>query len=146
MSLATSRADVVRATLEAIGPQLRDVFTAMERDLGAPLARLSVDGGATQNDLLMQWRADLLGRPVKRLKVLELSAFGAGALDGASVELVDEAKIKALLDDATEAIEPRRNPARRDSKIGAWAAAVDSVIGLRPADSIALLEENFAIF
>ena len=48
----------------------------MERDLGAPLARLSVDGGATRNDLLMQFQADFLDRPVQRLKVLELAHLG----------------------------------------------------------------------
>ena len=63
MSLATSRADVARATLEAIALQICDVFDAMERDLGAPLARLSVDGGATQNDLLMQSRRTCLVAP-----------------------------------------------------------------------------------
>jgi glycerol kinase len=128
MSLATSRADVARATLEAIALQICDVFGAMERDLGAPLARLSVDGGATQNDLLMQFQADLLGRPVRRLKILELSAFGAGVLAGAACGLMDEAKIEALVNGAGDEIEPRLDPTTRKAKIGAWNAAVDSVI------------------
>jgi glycerol kinase len=128
MSLATSRADVARATLEAIALQICDVFGAMERDLGAPLARLSVDGGATQNDLLMQFQADLLGRPVQRLKILELSAFGAGVLAGAASGLMDEAKIEALVNGAGDQIEPRLDPATRKAKIGAWSAAVNSVI------------------
>ena len=97
MSLATSRSDVARAALEAIALQICDVFGAMERDLGARLARLSVDGGATQNDLLMQFQADLLGRPVQRLKVPELSAFGAGVLAGAASGLMDEAGVEAML-------------------------------------------------
>jgi glycerol kinase len=128
MSLATSRSDVARATLEAIAFQICDVFGAMERDLGAPLARLSVDGGATQNDLLMQFQADLLGRPVQRLKILELSAFGAGVLAGAASGLMDEAKIEASVDGAGDWIEPRLDPATRKAKIGAWKAAVASVI------------------
>ena len=106
MSLATSRADVARATLEAIALQICDVFGAMERDLGASFARLSVDGGATQNDLLMRLQADLLGRPVQRLKVLELSAFGAGVLAGATSGLMDEAKIEAMLNRASDQIDP----------------------------------------
>jgi glycerol kinase len=128
MSLATSRGDIARATIEAIALQIRDVFDAMERDLGAALAQLSVDGGATRNDLLMQFQADLLGRPVKRLKVPELSAFGAGALAGAGVGLMNEARIEASVADASDQIEPRLDRKTRDAKIGRWAAAVDSVI------------------
>jgi glycerol kinase len=128
MSLATSRSDVARATLEAIALQICDVFGAMERDLGAPLARLSVDGGATQNDLLMQFQADLLGRPVQRLNILELSAFGAGVLAGAASGVMDEAKIERLVNGAGDQIEPRLDPATRKAKIDAWNAAVNSVI------------------
>ena len=128
MSLATSRGEIARATLEAIALQIRDVFDAMERDLGAPLAQLSVDGGATRNDLLMHFQADLLGRPVKRLNVPELSAFGAGALAGAEVGLMNEARIEASLADASDEIEPRLDRETRDTKIGRWAAAVNSVI------------------
>jgi glycerol kinase len=128
MSLATSRADVARATLEAIALQICDVFTAMERDLGAPLALLSVDGGATHNDLLMQYQADLLGRPVQRLKVHELSAFGAGVLAGATSGLMDEIRIEALLSRASDQIDPCTNPEARQAKIREWNTAVNSVI------------------
>ena len=127
MSLATSRADVARATLEAIALQIRDVFTAMERDLCAPLAWLSVDGGATQSDLLMQYQADLLGVP-QRLKVLELSAFGAGVLAGATSGLIDEARIEAMLRSASDRIDPYLDPTARQVKIGMWRTAVNSVI------------------
>ena len=116
MSLATSRSDVARAALEAIALQICDVFGAMERDLGARLGRLSVDGGATQNDLLMQFQADLLGRPVQRLKVLELSAFGAGVLAGAASGLMDEAGIEAMLNSASEEINPRLDPSSRQAE------------------------------
>ena len=107
MSLATTRADVARATLEAIAFQIHDVFAAMELDLGAPLARLSVDGGATRNDLMMQCQADLLARPVHRLKIPELSAFGAGVLAGAAPGLMDEARIEAMVNGASDQIHPR---------------------------------------
>jgi len=128
MSLATSRADVARATLEAIALQIRDVFTAMERDLGVRLARLSADGGATQNDLLMQVQADMLGRPVQRLKILELSAFGAGMLAGTTSGLMDEVQIEAMLDGASDQIEPRLDHAARQMKIGIWCAALEAAI------------------
>ena len=61
MSLATSRADVARAALEAIALQSVDVFMAMERDLDAPFATLSVDGGPTHNDLLIVFRRTCSG-------------------------------------------------------------------------------------
>jgi glycerol kinase len=128
MSLATSRGDIARATLEAIALQIRDVFEAMERDLGAPLARLSVDGGPTRNDLLMQFQANLLGRPVERLNILDLSAFGAGALAGASVGLMDEAQLQTLINESSHEIEPRLEPAKRNAKISGWSKAVNSVI------------------
>ncbi|MBV8112504.1 MAG: glycerol kinase [Hyphomicrobiales bacterium] len=128
MSLATSRSDVARATLEAIALQICDVFMAMERDLGKRLARLSVDGGATQNDHLMRLQADLLSRPVQRLKILELSAFGVGLLAGAASGVMDEPKIEADLDGARDHIDPHLEPAVRDAKIAVWNAAVNSVI------------------
>jgi glycerol kinase len=127
-SLATTRADVARATLEAIACQIGDVFGAMERDLGAALATLSVDGGATRNDLLMQWQADLLGRPVRRVKIFELSAFGAGALAGLASGLFDEATIGARLSEAVDLIAPRLDESARTAKARVWAAAVRSVI------------------
>jgi glycerol kinase len=127
-ALATTRADIARATLEAIAHQIDDVFGAMERDLGVRLDMLSVDGGATRNDLLMQWQADLLGRPVQRVKILELSAFGAGALAGLASGLFDEATIGARLGEAVDVIAPRLEESARTEKARVWAAAVRSVV------------------
>jgi len=81
---ATS-AHVARAALEAIAYQSADVLAAMQRDAGITLAELRVDGGATPNNLLMQFQADLLGVPVVRPKVLETTALGAGYLAGLAV-------------------------------------------------------------
>jgi glycerol kinase len=81
---ATS-AHVARAALEAIAYQSADVLAAMQRDAGITLAELRVDGGATANNLLMQFQADLLGVPVVRPKVLETTALGAGYLAGLAV-------------------------------------------------------------
>jgi glycerol kinase len=128
MSLATSRADVARATLEAIVLQIRDVFVAMERDLGSPLGMLSVDGGATRNDLLMRWQADFLGRPVQRLEILELSAFGAGAMAGIASGLFDEAAIAARLAASTDVIAPHLDDEGRAAQVRAWDKAVRTVI------------------
>jgi len=76
---------IARAALEAIAFQSADVLAAMEKDGGATLTELRVDGGATGNNLLMQFQADLLGVPVVRPKVRETTALGAAYLAGLAV-------------------------------------------------------------
>ena len=80
LSLGTTPAHLARAALEAIAFQVADVFTAMEQDMGAPLAELRADGGASRNDFLMQFQADILGRTVATAAAPEVSALGAAAL------------------------------------------------------------------
>jgi glycerol kinase len=80
LSLSAKPAHLARAAIEAIAFQVADVFAAMEADLGAPLARLSADGGAARNDMLMQLQADLIDRPVIRGDLPEVSAAGAAML------------------------------------------------------------------
>ena len=76
---------IARATLESIAFQTADLLNAMKEDTGAPLAELRVDGGATSNDLLMQFQADLLGVPIVRPMVRETTALGAAYLAGLAV-------------------------------------------------------------
>lgn len=85
LTRGANRAHIVRATLEAIAYQVRDVVEAMERDSGTRLAELRVDGGAAANDLLLQMQADTLGRDVVRPAVLETTALGAAYLAGLAV-------------------------------------------------------------
>nr|WP_255524332.1 FGGY-family carbohydrate kinase [Paracoccus sp. PAR01] len=80
MTHATRPAHLARATFEAIAHQIADVLTAMERDIGHPLADLRADGGASGNPFLMQLQADLLDRPVLRAEVEEVGALGAAAM------------------------------------------------------------------
>ena len=75
----------MRAALEAIAFQSADVLAAMERDAGITLTELRVDGGATGNDLLLQFQADVLGVPVVRSRVRETTALGAAYLAGLAV-------------------------------------------------------------
>jgi glycerol kinase len=128
LSLASTRADVARAAFEAIALQIRDVFVAMEEDLGAPLAALSADGGATRNDFLMRLQADVLGRPVKRLKILELSAFGAGSMAAAEVGLYDDAVAARTRDADSEILAPQMDTEGREAIVKRWATAVGSVL------------------
>lgn len=80
LSLGTRPAHLARAALEAIAFQVADVYSAMEADMGAPLGELRADGGASRNRLLMQFEADILGRPVAAAAAPEVSALGAAAL------------------------------------------------------------------
>jgi glycerol kinase len=78
----TTRAHVVRAAVEAMAYQTRDVVDAMRADAGFPLTELRADGGASAMDVLLQFQSDLLGVPVRRAKVLETTALGAAYLAG----------------------------------------------------------------
>ena len=78
-------AHIARAGLEAIAFQSADVLAAMEKDAGITLTELRVDGGATSNNLLLQFQADILGVPVVRSKVRETTALGAAYLAGLAV-------------------------------------------------------------
>jgi glycerol kinase len=82
MTRGTTRAHIARAALEAIAWQVADVFLAMSKDSGLALTELRVDGGASQNNLLMQMQADALGVAVVRASVTETTALGAAYLAG----------------------------------------------------------------
>ncbi len=81
----TTKAHIVRATLESIAYQTKDVFNAMEYDSGIHLESLKVDGGTTLNNLLMQFQAGILGIPVKRSRIIETTALGAEYFAGLAV-------------------------------------------------------------
>jgi glycerol kinase len=85
LSRGTTKAHIARAALESIAFQSAEVLLAMQRDAQQPLLELRVDGGATANDLMMQFQADLLGVPVVRPKVTETTALGAAYLAGLAV-------------------------------------------------------------
>jgi glycerol kinase len=85
LSRGTRRAHIARAAVESIAFQSAEVLIAMQKDARQPLVELRVDGGATANDLLMQFQADLLGVPVVRPKITETTALGAAYLAGLGV-------------------------------------------------------------
>lgn len=81
----TKKSHIVRATLDSMAYQTKDVLSAMEADSGIKLASLKVDGGAVANNMLMQFQADILGVPVDRPQVIETTALGAAYLAGLAV-------------------------------------------------------------
>jgi glycerol kinase len=115
----------VRATLESIAYQTRDVVGCVQRDSGIELASLRVDGGAAENDFLMQFQADLLGVPVERPAVLEATATGAALLAGLAVGFWSEAgEARAMGTDLT-LFEPSMSADRRESLYATWTRAVE---------------------
>jgi glycerol kinase len=85
LTRGSTAAHIARATLESIAYQTADILSAMQADSGIELKELRVDGGATANDLLMQFQADILGVPVVRPRMAESTALGAAALAGLAV-------------------------------------------------------------
>lgn len=95
LTRGTSKEDFVKATLQSIAYQVRDVIDTMQVDSGIDIQQLRVDGGAAMNNLLMQFQADILGIDIARAKNLETTALGAAFLAGLSVgywESMDELK------------------------------------------------------
>lgn len=107
LSEATTGAHLVRASLESIGYQIRDVFEAMQQDIGSPLKELWVDGGATRNRWLMQFLANLLQRPVVRSLSPEVSALGAAHLAGRALGIWASDEALAALERQRERFEPQ---------------------------------------
>ena len=85
LTRGTNKAHLVRATLESLAYQTRDVLDAMKKDSKVNLTTLRVDGGASENDLLMHFQADILGTTVQRPEIVETTALGAAYLAGLAV-------------------------------------------------------------
>lgn len=120
-----TRAHIIRATLEAICYQTRDVMAAMRADSGIELTTLKVDGGATVNDFLMQLQADIVGVPVVRPLVHETTALGAAYAAGLATGLwssLDELRANWGVD---RVFEPQWREERRDEAYAGWQRAVE---------------------
>jgi glycerol kinase len=123
----TNRFDVVRAALDSIAYQVRDALAAMEKDSGHRVPELRVDGGATANGYLMQFQADVLGRPVRRPKIVETTALGAAMLAGLAVGLWRSPSELAALSGSGRAFHPSMRSAERERLVNGWHAAVARV-------------------
>jgi glycerol kinase len=120
---------VVRAALEAIAYQTRDVLDLMAAEAGRRPPELRVDGGATANDFLCQFQADVLDLPVLRPRVRETTALGAAYLAGLGVGLWRDAETLRGLWQLERAFEPAMDGARRDALYAGWRRAVDRTRG-----------------
>lgn len=124
LTRGSGRAQIVRATLEAIAYQTRDVLTAMNADSGIPVTALRVDGGAVRNDFLMQFQADVLGVPVQRPVVTETTALGAAYLAGLAVGYWGSQGEIAQQWAVEKTFEPVLSVDERDSLYSGWQKAV----------------------
>ena len=124
MSRGTTAAHIARATLDSIAYQTADVLEAMHADSGIAVTELRVDGGATQNDLLMQFQADVLGVPVVRPKIYETTALGAAYLAGLAVGFWKNTDALAAQWQLDRRVEPAISAARRAVLKAGWAKAV----------------------
>jgi glycerol kinase len=125
LTRGTSAAHLGRAALESIAFQSADVLDAMQADAGRPLVELRVDGGATANDLLMQFQADLLGVPVVRPAVTETTALGAACLAGLGAGFWACADDVAAHWRAARRFEPGPGRAASVERRAQWARAVE---------------------
>ncbi|MFA0549517.1 glycerol kinase GlpK [Vibrio lentus] len=115
---------IIRATLEGIAYQTRDVLDAMQADSGIKLAKLRVDGGAVANNFLMQFQSDVLDTEVHRPEVTEVTALGAAYLAGLAVgfwDSIDELQDKAVLD---RTFMPHHDEEKRNRRYKGWKRAI----------------------
>ena len=124
LTRGTTRAHIVRAAVEAMAYQTRDVVEAMERDTGRALTELRVDGGAAVMDVLCQLQADLLGIPVRRPRQTETTALGAAFLAGLGAGVWTEADLARLWKLDRE-FEPKMSRDQADSLQARWRQAVE---------------------
>jgi glycerol kinase len=126
LTRGTTREHVIRATLESIAYQTRDVVECVVADSGLRPERLRVDGGATGNDFLMQFQADVIGTPVFRPRVLEVTALGAAALAGLGVGFWrDRSELEAVTGEGGTTFEPQLPVERREALYANWKRAVE---------------------
>ena len=125
LTRGTTSAHIARAALESIAFQVADVLNAMQADAGLKVRELRVDGGASANDLLMQFQADVMGVPVVRPKVLETTALGAAYLAGLAVgfwknkrEIDSQWKVDAKFT-------PNMKNSEREAKMHRWQRALE---------------------
>jgi glycerol kinase len=121
----TTRRHIARAVLDAMAYQTADVVSAMERDAGVRLTELRVDGGASANDLAMQFQADVLGVPVVRPACIETTALGAAYLAGLQSGFWNDVDTVARQWREDSRFASATDDARRDALIARWRRAVE---------------------
>ncbi len=123
-----SRATLVRAAVEALAYQTRDVVDAIRASTTDRIGLLRADGGASRNDFLMQFQADILGLPVDRVSRAETTSLGVAGLSGIATGLWDDEGFRRLLG-VDRRFEPSMSPGSRDRHYHGWQRAVRKAMG-----------------
>jgi glycerol kinase len=134
LTRGSGRAEIVRAVLESVAYQTRDVLDIMQRETGMSLSALRVDGGMVVNDFLMQFQADILGTPVERPAVTETTALGAAYLAGLATGFWRDQEEIAHNWQLERRFEPTMPAARRESLYRDWTRAVARTRGWTEPD------------
>jgi glycerol kinase len=124
LTRSTGRAHIVRAAIESIAYQTRELVDAMQADAGEPLRELRVDGGAAVNDLLMQFQSDILGKPIVRPVDVETTALGAAYLAGLATGFWKSVADVESFWRAERRFEPHMHAEKRERYFGEWKTAV----------------------
>ncbi len=128
LSRGTTANNIIRATLESIAYQTKDVLEAMQADAATKLKSLRVDGGASANNFLMQFQADILGVPVERPKILEVTALGAAFLAGLAVgfwQSLDDVKNRHAIE---RVFKPSTDKEKQVSRYKGWKKAITKAL------------------
>ncbi|MGJ7922310.1 glycerol kinase GlpK [Neobacillus sp. LXY-4] len=131
LTRGTSKAHFIRATLESLAYQTKDVLSAMEADSGIELKTLRVDGGAVKNNFLMEFQSGILNVPVERPTVNETTALGAAYLAGLAVgywESQDEIATQWAIE---HSFEPTMDDSERDQLYSGWKKAVQAAMAFK---------------
>jgi len=124
LTRGTTRNHIIRATLESIAYQTRDVLELMRNECGIDLCELRVDGGACANNFLMQFQADILGVPVERPEIIETTALGAAYLAGLAVGFWKDQSMIAERRQVNQRFIPNMNEDKRKELYDNWKKAV----------------------
>lgn len=124
----TGKDHIIKATLESLAYQTKDILNAMQEDSGVQLASLKVDGGASANNILMQFQSDILGTEVERPKVIESTAMGAAYLAGIQAGIWKKNDIvnNRVID---KKFHPEMDSEKRTRLYNGWKKAVERVMG-----------------
>jgi len=128
LTRGAKREHIVRAALESICYQTRDVLEAMQKDSGITLKNLKVDGGAVANNFLMQFQSDILGVPVDRPKVIETTALGAAYLAGLAVGYWKDKDDIASKWQIDRTFQPEMDSENREKLYKGWKKAVERAL------------------
>ena len=128
LTRGSTRAHVARAALESMAYSTHDVLQAMCSDSGVDATELAVDGGASQNDWLMQFQADVLDLPVLRPKMVECTAAGAAGLAGIGVGMWADASEYVAVREEPMRFDPSMSSDERDKLVDGWKRAVHASI------------------